>query len=238
MARPVSRAPCRVVQEVAILQALRTTTDPRARQRLQGDLLRVGEWLPQIKAIARRWACEAIEPEEFESAGVMGLLEAAGRFDGGDGEGWPTYATTWIRRRVQELARAQQGPLVAETQWEQRTARRQRTERRPRDWSPVEVSASKEEGLCERGGLEKRRCNRHSEVCAAMKDMQAAGEDQAAREEQRQALPVALSRLAPWARSSLAQLTGERAGPLPELEEVRGMLRRAALRMLRKELEG
>lgn len=227
MSRPVSRAPGRLSGEVVILRELCATTDPRARQRLQGELLRVGEWLPQIKALARRWACEGIEAEEFEQAGLMGLLEAASRYDGrADGEGWPTYATTWIRRRMQELARAQGGPIVPETQHEQRTARRQRAQRRPHGWVPVEAPALDDE----RG--------RFGEVCAAAQDMQAAGEEQTAREEQRQALPVALNRLPGWARSSLASITGERAGPLPKLEETREILRRHALRRLRRELEG
>lgn len=227
MARPVSRAPCRAVQEVAILQALRVATSPRERQRLQGEMIQVGQWVAQIRALARRWRCDGIEQEEFESAGVMGLLEAAQRFDGrADGEGWPTYATQWVRRRMQELARAQQC-IVPETQWEQRTARRQRAQRRPHGWVPVEAPGPGDE---ERG--------RYNEVCAAAADVQAEADAVQQREGQRQALPVVVARLSPWARSSLAPLLGERPGPLPESEEVRGMLRRAALRMLRRELEG
>lgn len=231
MSRPVSRAPGRLSGEVVILRELRATTDPRARQRLQGDLLRVGEWLPQIKALARRWACEGIEPEEFAQAGLQGLLEAASRFDGGDGEGWPTYATTWIRRRMQELARAQGGPIVLETQHEQRTARRQRTQRRPHGWVNVGFGY---DGLWnpqdERG--------RYREVCDAAQELLAVGEDQATRERQRQALSVIVARLPQWARSSLASVTGERAGQLPVLEQTREILRRHALRRLRRELEG
>ena len=228
MSRPVSRAPDRLSQEITILRALRAATDPRARQRLQGELLRVGEWRPQIKALARRWACDAIEPEEFESAGVMGLLEAAQRYDGGDGQGWPTYATQWIRRRMQELARAQDGPVVIETQWEQRTARRQRVARRAAAWSPIEAPGNVD---AERG--------RYQEICAAAQEMQAAEEDQAAREGQRQRIRGALARMPPWARASLAPLIGEPAvGPVPVLEETRQILRRLALRRLRAELEG
>ena len=232
MTRPVSRVPCRAVREVAILQALRGEQDPRKRQRLHGEMIRVGQWLPQIKALARRWRCDGIDQEDFEAAGMMGLLEAAQRYDGrAGGEGWPTYATQWVRRRMQELARAQGGPIVLETQWEQRTARRQRTQRRPHGWVNVGFGY---DGLWnpqdERG--------RYREVCDAAQELLAVGEEQTAREQQRQALSVIVARLPQWARSSLASITGERAGPLPVLEQTREILRRHALRRLRRELEG
>ena len=183
----------------------------------------------KVSALARRWACDTIEPEEFESAGVMGLLEAAQRYDGGDGQGWPTYATTWIRRRMQELARAQDGPVVIETQWEQRTARRQRVARRPAGWVPVDVPGANV--VADQG--------RYSEVCFAAQELRAAEEDQAQREQHRQRIRGALARLPPWARASLAPLTGERCdGPVPVLEHTRQILRRHALRRLREELEG
>ena len=231
MLRYASRAPGPLYGEVAILQALKAATTPRERQRLQGELIQVGRWAKRIRALARRWQCETVELEEFESAGVMGLLEAASRYDGGDGEGWPSYATQWALRRMQELARAQGGPIVVETQWEQRTARRQRVQRRPAGWVAVEAPAPGDE---ERG----RYSRRYNEVCSAAREVQAESEAGQQREEQRQALPVALDRLPGWARSSLASITGERAGPLPKLEETREILRRHALRRLKQELEG
>ena len=77
MLRFTSRAPGPRYSEVAILQALKAATTPRERQRLQEELIRVGRWAKRIRALARRWQCETVELEEFESAGVMGLLEAA-----------------------------------------------------------------------------------------------------------------------------------------------------------------
>ena len=114
---------------------------------------------------------------------------------------------------------------------EQRTARRQRVQRRPAGWVEVEAPAPGDE-------QHDHYSRRYNEVCSAAREVQAESEAGQQREEQRQALPVALDRLPGWARSSLAIITGERAGPLPKLEETREILRRHALRRLRRELEG
>lgn len=112
-------------QERLILLLLRLTqVPPRIHQRLQEELIRVGEWRPQIRAIASRWAMDGVSPEEFESAGLLGLLTAASRYDVSLGHrGWPTYATLWIRVEVARLAR-HSGPLVLETEREIKVARK------------------------------------------------------------------------------------------------------------------
>jgi len=123
--KPTSRGDDARAREIEILRLLLVEQDPKRRQRLNGELIRVGEWEPQIKALAERWHQDGVLLDEFCQAGLMGLLEAASRFDEGeliDGKGWPTYAMRWIRRRIGELAR-RQGCIVAETEYEIKAAK-------------------------------------------------------------------------------------------------------------------
>lgn len=131
-----TRAAGRVEGELALLAQLGRETAPRARQRLLDALVAQGQWRPQIRALAARWARAGVEPSEYVQAGLQGLFEAAARYDG-RAVGWPSYATAWIRRRIAELARAQGGPVVAETQWEQRQRRRRGESSRPAAWAEL-----------------------------------------------------------------------------------------------------
>ena len=154
------RAPARAVGESEVLTALAGATDPRVRERLKTVLVQVGQWSKQIRALAIRWRCAGVEQGEFESAGMQGLLEAADRFDGRP-SGWPTYATLWIRRRIQELARAQGGPIVMATHCEERRARRAGESRRAAGWAPLDHQAA--------APHEEDDPKRHARVVAAMK---------------------------------------------------------------------
>ena len=213
-------APVQPSAEVVILRALRAAASPRERQRLQADLLRVGEWTPRIRALARRWQCPEITLEEFTAAGLQGVLEAAQRYDGRP-TGWPTYATSWARRRIQELGRAQQGPIVAETAWEQRCARRRGLDRRPSRWALVDAPSDDDD----RG--------RYHEVCAATQDMQAAGEEQVQHAAMLAAIGAAAAELPARYRAALAVELGE--APTVKLgREERAHLRTKALRWLRR----
>ncbi len=127
--------------EAELLTALVEATDPQVRGRLKALLVQVGQWSKQIRALAIRWRCAGVEQGEFESAGMQGLFEAADRFDGRP-SGWPTYATLWIRRRIQELARAQGGPIVMATHCEERRARRAGESRRAAGWAPLDHQAA------------------------------------------------------------------------------------------------
>lgn len=218
-------APVQPSAEVVILRALRAAASPRERQRLQADLLRVGEWTPRIRALARRWQCPEITLEEFVQAGLQGVLEAAQRYDGRP-TGWPTYATSWARRRIQELARAQQGPVVAETQWERRIAERTGAARRAAGWSLVEAPRSDDD---DRG--------RYSEVCAAAGEMQAAHQDETEHAAMLARIGAAAAELPPLYRAALALELGE--APTVRLSrEERARLKAKALRWLRRRVFG
>ena len=185
--RPPSRGEC----ETEILQTLIKTTDPQTRGRLKRILISVGSWDRQIRALARRWRCEGVELEEFQSAGLQGLLEAADRYDGRP-SGWPTYATTWIRRRVQELARIQGGSIVAVTHHEERRAKETGTSRRAAGWAQLDPGADDDQ-------------NAHlGEVGAAVTELQAQKDQDAEEQAQRARLLSMIRKLPPDLRRALA----------------------------------
>jgi len=184
--RPESRA----AAEGEILQTLIKTTDPQTRTRLKKLLIEVGSWTRQIRSLARRWRCEGVEPEEFQAAGLQGLLEAADRFDPSRG-GWATYATSWIRRRIQELARAQGGPLVMTTHHEERKARAAGESRRAAGWAPLDPSTDEEQ-------------HHVGEVGAAVTALQAEKDQDAEEQAQRARLLSMIRKLPPDLRRALA----------------------------------
>ena len=185
--RPASRGEA----EGEILQTLIKTTDPQTRGRLKRILISVGNWDRQIRALARRWRCDGVELEEFQSAGLQGLMEAADRYDGRP-SGWPTYATTWIRRRVQELARLQGGPLVAITHHEARKSKETGSSRRAAGWAQLDPGADDDQ-------------NAHlGEVGAAITELQQTRDQEQEDQDQRARLAVMIKRLPPDLRAALA----------------------------------
>ena len=183
--RPESRA----AAEGEILQTLIKTTDPQTRTRLKKLLIEVGSWGRQIKALARRWRCDGVDQAEFESAGLQGLLEAADRFDGRP-SGWPTYATNWIRRRIQELARAQGGSIVMTTHHEERRAKANGESRRAAGWAPLDPGADEEQ-------------QHAGEVGAAVAELQQTRDQDQEEQEQRARLMEMIRKLPPELRAAL-----------------------------------
>lgn len=59
---------------------------------------------PLVRSIARRYRRSGLAFEDLESEGVLGLLEAAQRFDPGRGTTFGAYATSWVRVYVQRYA--------------------------------------------------------------------------------------------------------------------------------------
>jgi len=123
----VPRAPdqrqARNERERAVLLQLAQATTPAERQRLQQQLITLGEWMPQIRAIAGRWIRRGLARADLEGAGLLGLLTAAARYDASrKHHGWATYATLWIQVEICKLAR-HSGPLVLETEREIRVGR-------------------------------------------------------------------------------------------------------------------
>ncbi len=183
--RPASRSEA----EQEILTTLTRTTDPQTRSRLKMILISVGSWGRQIRALSRRWRCDGVDQEEFEGAGLQGLLEAADRYDGRP-SGWPTFATTWIRRRIQELARLQGGPVVAITHHEERRSRAAGESRRAAGWAPLDPSTDEEQ-------------QHTGEVGAAVTELQAQKDQEQEEQAQRARLLSMIKKLPPELRRAL-----------------------------------
>lgn len=69
----------------------------------------ITEHVGLVKYIVGRVAVrlpESVEREDLESAGIMGLIKAADRFEPGRGVKFATYASTVIRGQVMELLRS------------------------------------------------------------------------------------------------------------------------------------
>jgi len=111
---------------------------------LMDQVIRLGEWEPQVRAVAWRWRQRGLDQDDLIQAGLQGLCEAALRYDAARGIlGWATYAHLWIRRRISELTR-QMGPIVSETQCERRRQVRKQEERRPLAWAALDRAAADE----------------------------------------------------------------------------------------------
>ncbi len=117
------------------LLALLAERDPRRRQLLLQRVITDGEWERQIRALCRRWRSDGVDPAELYQAGVEGLLIAAERWR--PGQGWRTYAYSWIEYRISECIRLCDAGPVAESQREIRQRRRSGGEARTRSWAPL-----------------------------------------------------------------------------------------------------
>ena len=136
-----TRVDGRLEREIELLVRIKGEVNPKARQRLIGELMIAGEWDAQIRAVTRRWRQAGIVPEEMYSTGVQGWLEAVERFDVSKADGWVGYAHMWIYKRCEELCR-RQGAIVAESEWERRQARKAGTSRRAHGWASLDRAAA------------------------------------------------------------------------------------------------
>jgi RNA polymerase sigma factor (sigma-70 family) len=63
---------------------------------------RVEEHLPQVRRLARTFRGLRVPTEDLVAEGVLGLFEAASRFDPGHGVKFSTYASWWVLKRMRE----------------------------------------------------------------------------------------------------------------------------------------
>jgi RNA polymerase sigma factor (sigma-70 family) len=70
--------------------------DTRAREKLIGNLL------PLVSAIARRYRADGLEQTDLIQEGIVGLLRALERYDPERGVPFAAYATWWIRQSLQD----------------------------------------------------------------------------------------------------------------------------------------
>lgn len=63
---------------------------------------RVEEHLPQVRRLARTFRGLRVSTEDLVAEGVLGLFEAASRFDPAHGVKFSTYASWWILKRMRE----------------------------------------------------------------------------------------------------------------------------------------
>ena len=70
--------------------------DPVAREQLIGNLL------PLVSALARRFRTEGLEQTDLIQEGIVGVLRALERYDPQRGVPFAAYATWWIRQSLQD----------------------------------------------------------------------------------------------------------------------------------------
>jgi RNA polymerase primary sigma factor len=62
----------------------------------------VVEYLPLVRSIAAKYNKLGVPHEDLEQEGMIGLLEAADKYDESKGAKFSTYATFWIKKRILE----------------------------------------------------------------------------------------------------------------------------------------
>ena len=60
----------------------------------------VTEYLPLVRSIAAKYNKLGIPQEDLEQEGMIGLLEAANRYEENKGAKFSTYATYWIKKYI------------------------------------------------------------------------------------------------------------------------------------------
>jgi len=60
----------------------------------------VTEYLPLVRSIAARYNKLGIPQEDLEQEGMIGLLEAANKYEENKGAKFSTYATYWIKKYI------------------------------------------------------------------------------------------------------------------------------------------
>jgi len=58
------------------------------------------EYLPLVRSIAAKYNKLGVPHEDLEQEGMIGLLEAADKFDESKGAKFSTYATFWIKKYI------------------------------------------------------------------------------------------------------------------------------------------
>jgi RNA polymerase sigma-32 factor len=98
--QPAEARPILSLDEELALVAAALRGDRRATQRIVESHMRL------IWKIAARYERARLSSEDLVSEGVLGLLEALGRFDPARGVRFAAYATWWIRARISQYALA------------------------------------------------------------------------------------------------------------------------------------
>lgn len=60
----------------------------------------IENYLPLVKSIVRKYLHFGLPREDLEQEGLIGLMEAAARFDESRQASFSTYATYWIKKRI------------------------------------------------------------------------------------------------------------------------------------------
>ena len=63
------------------------------------DIL-VKEYYPLVRSIAKKYMNLGVPLDELEQEGMIGLLEAATKYDDSKGAKFSTYATYWIKKKI------------------------------------------------------------------------------------------------------------------------------------------
>ncbi len=93
LAYPTHHRLLTAAEEVILAQRARSG-DLAARQRMMEANIRL------VMSIARRYTCKTLTFEDLVQEGMLGLLEAIGKFDVTMGNRFSTYATYWIRQAI------------------------------------------------------------------------------------------------------------------------------------------
>ena len=63
------------------------------------DIL-VKEYYPLVRSIAKKYMNLGVPLDDLEQEGMIGLLEAATKYDDSKGAKFSTYATYWIKKKI------------------------------------------------------------------------------------------------------------------------------------------
>ena len=122
-------------EELAVTSKLRGPRASKARDKLIKHNLKLVRNI--VKNYARSAAGKAIGREDLEGSGLVGLVEAAYKFDHAAGVRFSTYATYWIKREIiktikeSTLLRVPLGTNYLSQQFRVRKAELERGGRRP-----------------------------------------------------------------------------------------------------------
>lgn len=94
-----------------------------------------------VHSVARRYAYRPADVDDLASAGVVGLIRAAEKFEPERGFRFSTYATWWIRQAVQREATGSHGPIRVPCHAVESLRRKFRAGQEPE--TPCEVAAAR-----------------------------------------------------------------------------------------------
>lgn len=106
--------------------------DRRERDRAQVLLLQA--WAPRIRRLA--WQCQGrdVQQADLIAAGQLGLLEAAARWQ--LGQGWVGYALAWVRKALQRCVR--HSGVISQSEHALKRAARTGETAKPKGWAGLE----------------------------------------------------------------------------------------------------